>query len=117
MSNSTNKTEAIAEEAVVEAAPEAVVEAVVDAVVEEAVVEAALDVVDAPEPPQLTIQDLGNLRNILDVAAKRGVFKTEEFSIVGETFTKLSNFIAAITPPAEKPADGVAEDAEKPAAK
>ena len=64
-------------------------------------------------PPSLTIQDLENLRNIVDVAAKRGVFKTEEFTMVGETYAKLNNFIIAITPPVtegEQPAPAPAAE-------
>ena len=62
-------------------------------------------------PPSLTIQDLENIRNIIDVASKRGVFKTEEFTMVGTAYGKLSAFITAITPP---PAEGeqVAPEAE-----
>ena len=62
-------------------------------------------------PPSLTIQDLENIRNIIDVASKRGVFKTEEFAMVGTAYGKLSVFITAITPPA---AEG--KEAQAPAA-
>ncbi|MBE9562132.1 MAG: hypothetical protein IMF12_04630, partial [Proteobacteria bacterium] len=64
---------------------ETVEEAVVETVEQEAV------------PASLTVQDLANLRNIIDVASQRGTFKPAEFSMVGDAYTKLNNFITAIT--------------------
>ena len=61
------------------------------------------------EAPSLTLKDLGQLRNIIDVASQRGAFKPAEFTVVGETYTRLSNFIQAITPPES------AQPAEEPA--
>jgi len=58
--------------------------------------------------PQLTIADLQNLKQIIEVAAKRGAFVTTEFSAVGATVDRLNAFLVAITPPADAPA---AEDA------
>jgi len=70
------------------------------------------EVVEVPEvnqAPSLTLQDLTAIKNIIDVASQRGVFKTEEFTMVGQTYAKLAEFIAAITPPA--PAEAT-QDAE-----
>ncbi len=64
----------------------------------------------AAVPASLTIQDLSNLRNIIDVASQRGAFKTTEFTMVGDTYSKLANFIAAITP-ADKKEEGTDEKA------
>lgn len=75
-------------------------------IVDAEVVETAEAPAAQEAPPSLTIQDLENIRNIIDVASKRGVFKTEEFAMVGGAYGKLSAFIAAITPPAEKDANG-----------
>ena len=55
--------------------------------------------------PELTIQDLQNLRAIVDVASQRGAFRAAEFEAVGSTFTKLNSFLNAVAPqqaPAEK---------------
>jgi len=62
--------------------------------------------------PSLSIQDLENLRNIIDVASKRGVFKTEEFTIVGDAYAKLAAFITAIKPAPAAQAEAPAAPAE-----
>ena len=57
--------------------------------------------------PELTIQDLQNIRAIIDVASQRGAFRAAEFEAVGSTFTKLNGFLNAVAPqqaPAEAPA-------------
>jgi len=61
----------------------------------------------APEAkqPELTIQDLGNLRAIIDVASQRGAFKAAEMAAVGTAFNKLNDFLNAVTPPVEGSAD------------
>ena len=61
----------------------------------------------APAPaatPDLTIQDLGNLRAIIDVASQRGAFRATEMAAVGTTFNKLNDFLNAVAPqaPAEE---------------
>lgn len=66
---------------------------------------------DAPEAkqPELTIQDLGNLRAIIDVASQRGAFRAAEMAAVGTAFNKLNDFLNAVAPQqqegtADKPA-------------
>lgn len=49
--------------------------------------------------PELTITDLNNLRSIVDVAVRRGVFAASEISAVGATFDRLNNFLNAVAPP------------------
>jgi hypothetical protein len=73
--------------------------------------EAVENTVDAAAvPAALTVQDLVNIRQVIDVASQRGAFRANEFKVVGETYEKLSNFIEAITPPQEEaPAEPVAE--------
>ena len=44
----------------------------------------------------LTVQDLNALKTIIDVASQRGAFKPNEMTVVGTTYTKLENFLAAI---------------------
>jgi hypothetical protein len=55
----------------------------------------------AATPPELTIQDLGNLRAIIDVASQRGAFRATEMAAVGATFNKLNDFLNVVAPPAE----------------
>ena len=56
---------------------------------------------DAPaqQAPELTITDLSNLRSIVDVAVRRGVFAATEISAVGATFDRLNSFLNAVAPP------------------
>jgi len=51
--------------------------------------------------PELSIQDLQALKTIIDVASQRGAFKPNEMVVVGQTYTKLEQFLAAI--PTAKP--------------
>ena len=61
---------------------------------------AAPEVAAAPQAtPDLTIQDLGNLRAIIDVASTRGAFRASEMAAVGTTFNKLNDFLNAVAPP------------------
>lgn len=63
--------------------------------------------------PELTVQDLGNLRAIIDVAAQRGAFRAPEMEAVGSAFNKLNNFLNAVTPAQEEAAEeAAAETAE-----
>ncbi len=56
-----------------------------------------------PTTPELTIQDLGNLRAVIDVASQRGAFRAAEMAAVGATFNKLNDFLNAVAPqPAEE---------------
>jgi len=45
---------------------------------------------------ELTVQDLGNIKQIIDVASQRGAFKPNEMTIVGNTYTKLEAFLGAV---------------------
>ena len=81
-------------------------------VLEEVTEDTTANVVDSTEvPASLTVQDLANLRNIIDVASQRGAFKTTEFTVVGATYSKLSNFINAIAPQEEATAEATEEEA------
>ena len=67
---------------------------------------------EAQQPqPELTIQDLGNLRAIIDVASQRGAFKAAELQAVGAAFNKLNDFLNAVTPakPAGETQQGTAD--------
>ncbi len=47
--------------------------------------------------PDLTVQDLQALKNIIDVASSRGSFKPNEMMAVGSVYTKLETFLKAVT--------------------
>jgi len=56
----------------------------------------------ASEAPQesgaeLTVQDLSAIKQIIDVASQRGAFKPNEMMTVGQTYTKLETFLAAVS--------------------
>lgn len=55
--------------------------------------------VDNTPTPELTVQDLGNLRSIIDVAASRGAFRANEMAAVGSAYNKLNDFLNAVSPP------------------
>jgi len=63
----------------------------------------------APQTPELTITDLGNIRSIVDVAVRRGVFAANEISAVGATYDKLNAFLNAIAPPKTEDQPAAAE--------
>ena len=50
----------------------------------------------AQSPIELTVQDLGVLRSIIDVASQRGAFKANEMEAVGKTFNKLDTFLQTV---------------------
>jgi hypothetical protein len=56
--------------------------------------------------PELTITDLANIKNLIDVVTSRGVFKAAELSSVGVIYDKLSTFLAAATPAPTKEQQG-----------
>lgn len=70
--------------------------------------------VEQAQPVALNIQDLANIRKILDIASQRGAFKTEEFQVVGAVYGKLNTFVNAAIAAAEQQ-KAEAEVAEVPA--
>lgn len=44
----------------------------------------------------ITITDLDAIRNIINLAAKRGAFEASEMADVGAVFNKLNNFLEAV---------------------
>jgi hypothetical protein len=62
---------------------------------------AKTDNVSTPETeqqagPDLTVQDLQALKQIIDVASQRGAFKPNEMVTVGQTYGKLEGFLGAV---------------------
>ena len=52
----------------------------------------------APNPPELTLTDLVNLRSVVEVAIRRGAFAASEVSAVGATYDKINAFLNAAMP-------------------
>ena len=46
---------------------------------------------------ELTIQDLAGLKTVIDVATQRGAFKANEMLTVGTVYSKLENFLNAVS--------------------
>ena len=53
---------------------------------------------EAPQQqgPDLNVNDLVALRNIIEVATTRGAFKAAELESVGKVFNKLNTFLEAV---------------------
>lgn len=64
----------------------------------------------AQPQPELSIQDLMAVRNIIDVASQRGAFKAAEMEPVGRAYNKLNSFLEAVTPQAEPQAEEAAAE-------
>lgn len=67
----------------------------------------------AGAPVELTVQDLGVLRSIIDVASQRGAFKANEMEAVGKTYNKLDSFLQQVQK-AEEEAKKAKEGTEEP---
>lgn len=46
--------------------------------------------------PELTVNDLNNLKQIIEAAVRRGTFNAGEISGVGNAYDKLNSFLTAI---------------------
>jgi hypothetical protein len=53
--------------------------------------------------PELTVNDLSALKQIIDVASQRGAFKPNEMVAVGTIYNKLESFLAAVAAQQEAP--------------
>lgn len=45
----------------------------------------------------ITISDLNDLKNIVDIAARRGAFHAKEMASVGAVYNKLEAFLESVT--------------------
>ena len=81
-----------------------------DAVVEEEEVAA----VDAPQEVGLSLVDIANAVNFIDVMSQRGAVKGEELEMVGSFRNRLAAFVQASSPPQTD--DAEAPTADEPAA-
>ncbi len=70
----------------------------------------------APTVTELSLQDLGTLVQIIDLASQRGAFKPAEMTAVGTTYSKLVGFLnnatAAQTPAPEADVDDAPDEPE-----
>jgi len=57
----------------------------------------AQEVPTAKTGPELTVNDLSQLRQIIDVASQRGAFKPNEMVTVGTIYNKLDTFLTAVS--------------------
>lgn len=57
---------------------------------------------EAAQGPELSIQDLVAVRNIIDIASQRGAFRAGEMEPVGRAFNKLNAFLEAALPKQEE---------------
>ena len=55
-----------------------------------------------PAGAELSVQDLSQIKNIIDVASTRGAFKASEMAAVGITFNKLDAFLNAVAAQQQK---------------
>ena len=54
--------------------------------------------VEAAQQPQLSINDLQNLRSVVDMAVRRGAFSASEISAVGAAYDRVNAFLNAVAP-------------------
>jgi len=47
----------------------------------------------APDATELTVSDLANIRQIIDIATSRGAFKANEMTQIGPVYDKLDKFL------------------------
>ena len=50
----------------------------------------------AESSPELTVNDLTAIKQIIDVASARGAFKPNEMMVIGQTYNKLETFLNAV---------------------
>jgi 3-oxoacyl-ACP reductase-like protein len=64
---------------------------------QEAPAQEAAPATDAPQSPDLNINDLNALKSIIDVATQRGAFKAGEMEAVGKVYNRLNTFLDSVT--------------------
>ena len=63
-------------------------------------------------PAELTVQDLGSIKQIIDVASQRGAFKPNEMVTIGQVYNKLESFLNAVQAQQQAQPEGAPEAAE-----
>lgn len=64
---------------------------------QEAPAQEAAPAAEAPQAPDLNINDLNALKSIIDVATQRGAFKAAEMEAVGKVYNRLNTFLDSVT--------------------
>ena len=64
------------------------------------------------KPVELTVQDLGVIRSVIDVASQRGAFNANDMEAVGKTYNKLDSFLQQVQK-AEEDAKNADESAKE----
>jgi hypothetical protein len=54
----------------------------------------------APQP-ELSVNDLLQVRAVVELAVRRGSFQANELTAVGAIYDRLNNFLNAVAPPAQ----------------
>ena len=62
------------------------------------------------ENKEITIADLGLLKNIIDLASTRGAFRAAEMKEVGEVYDKLTAFLETVIAQAKAQEETVASN-------
>jgi hypothetical protein len=57
--------------------------------------------------PELTVNDLSQIKQVIDVASQRGAFKPNEMVAVGTIYSKLETFLGAVALQNEKQKENV----------
>jgi len=60
----------------------------------------------------ITVADLNLLRNIIDLASRRGAFQASEMKQIGEVYDKLNQFLETVVAQAQAQEESNAEDSE-----
>jgi len=68
------------------------------------------DVTSEAVPAGLTINDLANIKQIVDVASARGAFRANEMQVVGGTYDRLVAFLSSLAPATDR---SVTEDEDE----
>ena len=64
------------------------------------------------ENKEITIADLGLLKNIIDLASTRGAFRAAEMKEVGEVYNKLTAFLEAVVAQAKAQEESLANQTQ-----
>jgi hypothetical protein len=64
----------------------------------------------AQPQPELSVNDLLQVRAVVELAVRRGSFQANELSTVGAIYDRLNTFLNAVAPPAPKAEEPAAND-------
>lgn len=73
---------------------------------EDKAVEKAKEQPAQAESPELTVNDLNAIKQIIDVASSRGAFRPNEMMVIGQTYNKLELFLNAVASQQQGQAQG-----------